>query len=289
MIEMQEKESRELFNLKKKNNDFEEIFKEMLGIENAKNFGRKVRHCLARVQITNLTEIPEVKTLEDANRILYKVYNFLNKNLKKKDIYLLSDTGCFLVLFLDISIESASNALKKMTLLSGKEFNDELVVSWSIITGTDREEEIKSYTANARLLNDQNGGDTLIDNKKTLLKNDVINIIFKKFLAAFFLFSAFFLTFEMIIFYATGKFINLPGFTMTENFLRNMIPGLFNYFNGQYIKAGAFFLLTSILLLSCLIFGLGMFAGFIINLRVKKADKSVEGFAETEKMSSRRH
>jgi hypothetical protein len=32
-----------------------------------------------------------------------------------------------------------------------------------------------------------------------------------------------------------------------------------------------------------------MFAGFVINLRVKKADKSVEGFAETEKMSFLRH
>jgi hypothetical protein len=286
---MQENKSKELFTLKKNNNDFEEIFKEMLGIENAKSLGSKVRYCLARVQITNLTEIPEVETLEDANRILYKVYNFLHKNLRKKDIYLLPDTGCFLVLLPDISIENASDALKRIVLLSGKEFNERLTVSWSIITGTDREEEIKSHTEKARLLSGQNGEENPGSTPKVLLKNDAANIIFKYFLAAFFSFSAFFLAFEIIIFYGTSKFANLPGYTMTENFLRNMMPGLFSYFSGPHIKSSAFFLFTSILLLSCLVFGLGMFAGFVVNLRIKNAGGPATEFTDTEKLSSHRH
>ena len=284
---MQDKEPKELLTLKKNGNEFEDIFKEMLDIETAKNLGSKVRYCLARIQITNLTEIPDIKTIEDANLMLDRFYNFLHKNLKKKDIYLLSDTACFLVLLPDISIEDAGDVLKRIVLLNGKEFNDKLAVSWNIITGTDTQEEIKQYTKKARLLSDPKGETFTSDAPKALLKNDAANSIFKYFLAAFFSFSAFFLAFETIIFYGTGKFTKLPGFTMLENFLRNIMPGLFKYFNGPNINTSAFFLFTSILLLSCLVFGLGMFAGFVLNLKVKKTGRITMELTDTEKKSYR--
>jgi len=285
---MHDKEPKELLTLKKSGNEFEEIFKEMLDIETAKNLGSKVRYCLARVQITNLTEIPDIKTLEDANLMLNKFYNFLHKNLRKKDIYLLSDTACFLVLLPDISIENASDVLTRIVQLCGKEFNKKLSVSWSIITGTDTEEEIRPYTKKARLLSDPKGEENPFDTPKALLNNDAANVIFKYFLAAFFSFSTFVLAAEIILFYGTGKFANLPGFTMLENFLRNMMPGLFSYFNGPNVNTSAFFLFTSILLLSCLVFGLGMLAGFIINLKVKNAGMiAAAGFSDIEKKSNR--
>ncbi len=281
---MDQKEPKEIVELKKNGNEFDNIFKEMLDIETAKNLGSKVRYCLARMQITNLTEIPDIKTLEDANLILNEFYNFLNKNLKKKDIYLLSDTASFLVLLPDVSIENACDVLKRVALLSKKEFNKKLSVSWSIITGTDSEEEIKSYTSKARLLSNHKGEESIVDTPpKALLKNDAANIVFKYFLSAFFIFSAFFLAAEIILFYSTKKFENLPGFTILENFLRNMMPGLFAYFNGPSVNTSAFFLFTSILLLSSLIFGLGMFAGFIINLKVKNAGRINVEFTDAEK------
>ena len=113
--------------------------------------------------------------------------------------------------------------------------------------------------------------------------------IFKYFLTAFFSFSAVFLTAEIILFYSTGKFTKLPGFAMLENFLRNMMPGLFSYFNGPHVKTTEFFIFTAILLSFCLIFGLGMFAGFVINLKIKNSSGPAAEFADTKKSGSHRY
>ncbi len=71
----------------------------MLSIEDTKNLSSKVKYCLIKISIDNFNEISSLMKAEGKNSLIYKFSNFLFKNLRKKDIYLMSEPGKFLVIF----------------------------------------------------------------------------------------------------------------------------------------------------------------------------------------------
>ena len=71
-------------------NEFEDIFREMLHIENTKNLGSKVKYCLVKISIKNYGELTFSMKADEKNSMLFRFSSFLFKNLRKKDIYLMS-------------------------------------------------------------------------------------------------------------------------------------------------------------------------------------------------------
>jgi len=136
----------------KDKNEFEDIFREMLSIENAKNFGSKVKYCLIKIAIDNFNELSSVMKADEKNTLLYRFSNFLFKNLRKKDIYLLAEPGKFLVIFPISAIETADTVLKRVSASAEKEFSRKIKLSWSVLLSHKQREEIKPFIRKSELI-----------------------------------------------------------------------------------------------------------------------------------------
>lgn len=129
-------------------------------------------------------------------------------------------------------------------------------------------------------IEDAKSFESRVNAKRAPVKNQSANVIFRHFITAFLTFSAIFILIEIILFFITDKFTKLPGYPMLEIFLRNMLPGFFNYFNADKQIAAPFFLFTVISISLCLVFGLGVFTGYAFffkarNLRAIDANKLI--------------
>jgi hypothetical protein len=253
-------------------NEFEDIFREMLHIENTKNLGSKVKYCLVKISIKNYGELTFSMKADEKNSMLFRFSSFLFKNLRKKDIYLMSEPGKFLVIFPDISIDAADTALKRVAILAEKEFGNSINVSWEVLIGSNREEEIKPFLKKADIIS-ETGPRAILSRgaEKVVMKKQAANIIFRNFILSFLLFSVILVAGVIIIFYGSSRFEFFPGYNSFSNFLANMMPGLINYFSSLDIKAAPLLFFIILMLLLSLVFGTGMFAGFIINMKMKNS------------------
>ncbi len=256
----------------KEKNEFEDIFREMLSIEDTKNLSSKVKYCLIKISIDNFNEISSLMKAEEKNSLIYKFSNFLFKNLRKKDIYLMSEPGKFLVIFPDISVDAADTVMKRIIVSAEKEFSQNLKVSWDVLVGTNKEEEIKPFIRKSDLISNLNKNPTtgrVVE--KVILKKQASSLIFRNFLISFILFALILIAGITLIFYGTSRFYYFPGYEAFENFLQNMMPGAIRYFSSINIKATPFLFFIVLILSLSLTFGLGMFTGFIINLKMKNS------------------
>ncbi|OQA22550.1 MAG: hypothetical protein BWY60_00197 [Actinobacteria bacterium ADurb.Bin346] len=251
-------------------NEFEDIFREMLRIENSRNLGSRVKYCLMKISIENYNTVTASLKAEEKNSFLLRFSNFLLKNLRKKDIYLMSEPGKFLVIFPDISIDAADNALKRVGLLADREFKNRLKISWEVLIGTNMPEEIKPFLSKADIISEMKSGRTTgKDDERIMLKKNALNIIFRNFLLSFLFFSVILFAGLSIIFYGTSKFAFFPWYESFNNFLNTAAPGVIDYFSNLNIKAAPFLFFMTLMLSFSMIFGLGMITGFIINLKMK--------------------
>jgi hypothetical protein len=251
---------------------YEDIFKEMLTLENARSFRNRQKYCLIKIVITNLDETVKKLELGDKNILLFKFANFLFKNLRKKDIYLLSETGSFLVLFPDISIETAGLAMKRVQDEAKIEYRSFLDLSWKVVIGTDKEEDIKPIIKKAHLFSDK---DTRIMSKRSTGRSGEKNIseitplrsLFKGFLFSFIIFSFAFITIQLVIFYFFSSSTIIPDSFNPGVLISNYFPGLAAIFGSLNMEITPFLFLIFQALIFCFIFGFGIVVGFIINLK----------------------
>jgi GGDEF domain-containing protein len=253
---------------------YEEIFKEMLTLENARNFRNKQKYCLAKIVIENLDEAVVALDFGDKNILLFKFSNFLFKNLRKKDIYLLSEPGSFLVLFPDISIETASIAMKRIQDEVKVEFKGNVNFKWKIVIGTDKEEDIKPIIKKAHLFSNEDARAMLKDSsikerKKSARGSRPITSgsVFKNFIFSFLVFTVIFIFIETMLYYATSRLTIIPESLRPDALINQYFPGLVSLFSSLNMEITPFLFFTFQILIVCFIFGLGMFAGFLINMK----------------------
>jgi GGDEF domain-containing protein len=253
---------------------YEEIFKEMLTLENARNFRNKQKYCLVKIVIENLDEAVVDLDFGDKNILLFKFSNFLFKNLRKKDIYLLSEPGSFLVLFPDISIETASIAMKRIQDEVKVEFKGNVSFKWKIVIGTDKEEDIKPIIKKAHLFSNEDARAMLKDSSKKEWKKSArgsrsisSGSVFKNFIFSFLVFTVVFIVVETILYYATSRLTIIPESLRPDVLINQYFPGLVSLFSSLNMEITPFLFFTFQILIVCFIFGLGMFAGFLINMK----------------------
>ena len=264
---------------------YEEIFKEMLTLENARNFRNKQKYCLAKIVIENLDDAVAALDIGDANILLFKFSNFLFKNLRKKDIYLLSEPGSFLVLFPDISIETASIAIKRIQEEVKTEFKGNLSFKWKIVIGTDNEEDIKPIIKKAHLFSNADARTMLKDSSRKERNKSSISVkkftsasVLKSFIFSFLIFAVGFIIVEAVLYYATSRLAFIPESLRPDILINQYFPGLVSLFSSLNMEITPFLFFTFQVLIVCFIFGIGMFAGFIINM---KTHANVHGKAGT--------
>ena len=248
---------------------YENIFKEMLRIENVKNLQGKLRFCLVRVSIENLEKAVLETEIDDRNDFLYKFSNFLVKNLRKKDIYLMSEPGNFLILFSDSSLDTVEAALKRIQLLVKKEYSGKVRFKWSIVIGTDKEQEIIPILKKAHLYSANNNIHRRISGKVEP-KDNAIRSVFLSFIFSFLVFSILLLVLEALIYYGSANLSFIPTSLQVDTFFIKYLPGLSDILRSFSVGITPFFFFTLQTLFICLVFGTGMFAGFVINLKMRK-------------------
>lgn len=253
---------------------YEEIFKEMLTLENTRNLRNKQKYCLVKIVLENLDGSVSALDFGDRNILLFKFSNFLFKNLRKKDIYLLSDPGSFLVLFPDISIETASIAMNRIQDEVKVEFKGNISFKWKIVIGTDREEDIKPIIKKAHLFSDADARTMMKESSKKESKKPVRGSqtitsasVFKNFMFSFLIFTAVFIIIETILYYATSRLSIIPESLRPDVLINQYFPGLVSLFSSLNMEITPFLFFTFQVLIVCFIFGLGMFAGFLINMK----------------------
>ena len=99
--------------MKEDNSIYNEIFKEMLYLENSRNIKYRIKYCLVKLSIKNIEDIMSVVSFNDKKKILMKFSDMLFYKLKKARIFRLAKPGNYLILFFDITIEDVNLAFKE--------------------------------------------------------------------------------------------------------------------------------------------------------------------------------
>ncbi len=252
--------------------DFENIFKEMLHLEKPKNLQSKIKYCLVKVSIEELEKAVSETGINDKNYLLYQFSNFLVKNLRKRDIYLMAEPGNFLILFSDSSIESVENTIKRIQMLVEKEYGGKIRIKSSVEIGTEKEQEITPIISKSHLFSTTNRVSKRSP-EKVVSKSNVGKSVFLNFVFSFFIFSSVLLILEAFIYYGLNRFVSIPANLQPDTLFLKYLPGFSNILQNMSIAITPFVFFTIQTFFVCLVFGAGMFAGYMINLKMGRKGK----------------
>ena len=155
------------------------------------------------------------------------------------------------------------------------EFKGNVSFKWKIVIGTDKEEDIKPIIKKAHLFSGEDARSMLKDSstkrerKKVILGNHSITSgsVFKNFIFSFLIFTIAFIVVEVVLYYATSRLAIIPESLRPDVLINQYFPGLVSLFSRLNMEITPFLFFTFQILVICFIFGLGMFTGFLINMK----------------------
>ncbi len=152
------------------------------------------------------------------------------------------------------------------------EFKSKISFKWKVVIGTDNEADIRPMIKKAHLFSNAEARNMLHSStKKVSRKEPVGNIsglsVLKNFIFSFMIFTVVFIIIEAILYYATSRLAIIPESLRPDVLINKYFPGLVSLFGSLNMEITPFLFFTFQILAVCLIFGLGMFAGFIINMK----------------------
>ncbi len=265
--------------MKEDNSIYNEIFKEMLYLENSRNIKYRIKYCLVKLSIKNIEDIMSVVNFSDKKKILMKFSDILFYKLRKTKLFRLAKPGNYLILFFDANIENLNLAFNEVEKLANKEFGDKFKLQWNIIKTTEKEEEIKPLLNESELI-------TKVIDKSQLKKypgisidlhpssSDVVVVrsvgiksMFKYFIISYLIFFSIITIIGVIAYLAEQKFSFIPAGLKFGEIIAGLHLGFLNYFNSQFATI-IFFIIIG--LAFSVVFGLiGMLIGWIMNISLR--------------------
>ncbi|MCL4378154.1 MAG: hypothetical protein M1409_07230 [Actinobacteria bacterium] len=259
------------------NSIYNEIFKEMLYLENPKSIKYKIKYCLVKLSIKNIEEIMFTISFTRKKEMVIKFSDILFYKLRKTRLFTLNKFGEYVILFFDISIENLNMAFKEVEKQVDKEFEGKIKLQWNILKTTEKEDEIKPLLRESQFMNrtierdlskkypgisvNSNGANDVV------VKGIGVKSMFKCFIISYLIFF-FIITFiGLIIDIAELNSNFLPASFRFSQFLSVLNLGFLNNFNSHFITI-IFFILIG--LVFSVIFGfIGMLVGWLINLSLR--------------------
>jgi hypothetical protein len=265
--------------MKEDNSIYNEIFKEMLYLENSRNIKYRIKYCLVKLSIKNIEDIMSVVNFSDKKKILIKFSDILFYKLRKSKLFRLAKPGNYLILFFDANIENFNLVFNEVEKLANKEFGDKFKLQWDIIKTTEKEDELKPLLNESELITkviDKNQlkkypGISIdrhpSDSDVVVVRSVGIKSMFKYFIISYLIFFSIIIVIGVIIYFAEQKFSFIPAGLKFNEILAGLHLGFLNYFNSQFATI-IFFIIAS--LAFSVVFGLiGMLIGWIMNISLR--------------------
>jgi hypothetical protein len=259
------------------NSIYNEIFKEMLYLENPKSIRYKIKYCLVKLSIKNIEEIMSSISFTNKKEMVIKFSDILFYKLRKTKLFTLNKIGEYLILFFDISIENLNIAFGEVEKQVDKEFEGKIKLQWNILKTTEKEDEIKPLLGESQIISKTIEKDltkkypgisvNLNGANDVVVKSIGIKSMFKCFIISYLIFFFIITSIGLIIDIAELNSNFLPASFRFSQFLSVLNLGFLNNFNSHFVTI-IFFILIG--LVFSVIFGfIGMLVGWLLNLSLR--------------------
>jgi hypothetical protein len=252
---------------------YDDIFREMLNLEKSRSMSNRVKYCLVKVMAKTSSETASLQSDENKHLFLFQFSEFLFKNLRKKDIYMMAEPGSFLILFPEISVDNMNIVMKKMHIALEKEYRGKIKFKWELITSTDNEDDIKPFIKKAKLISEVRN--ELPTKKSDKILSDAIGFksLFKYFLISYIVFTVIIVSVSLLI-YIAGRNLGFTAgsFGLGEIFT-GWVRGLGSIDTGLNKETTDLLNFVFAVIVIFFIFGFGILTGFIAVLRFKSKNK----------------
>lgn len=246
---------------------YSDIFKEMLYLENLRGLRDKTKYCLIRLWIKKLDALINLLDFDNKDDFLSEFSSVLTKNLRSTDVYLKTEEGNFLMLFLGTTIENIELALKRIESIMLKKFNAKVELEWRVIKASNKEEDITPFINRGDLENKTKSNSTAKGHEKVILRRIGLKSMLKNFTLSYLIFFGIILIIGMIIYFTEQRFSFIPEQLKFSVILSSLNLGFLNNFNND-IATIIFFALIG--LAFSVIFGIfGVFIGWVINIGLR--------------------